>query len=235
MGGKRITRNPEHEKFISSLDIGDRYARTYRKSLANIQKICDDNGHDYPTEADYKKLRDNYENDNDYQEGKNICERYFSYKAKENQLSMFTEETDITENQGQDLAGALTEHDEQGSTDIQQATQPEINNEAQTIEGELITPSLTVNAPDSAPMDKQTTEAQPSKRGRKPKEGNYTHRIMIYVSPELESQINACCSALGTSITDFCVRILEKNIGKYEAEINEYIARQKKMKSLFDD
>ena len=246
MGGKKreVKLTLEQEQFIYEHVLGsfdNAEMKRYRLDLADMQEILDSNGHEVPDESDYeafrKKLKYGIQK---FSENRSRVEQYFQYKAaKENQLNMFTEETDITENQGGDLARvnetASTEHDEQGSTDIQQATQPEINTKAQNIEGELITHSLTVNAPDSAPMDKQTTEAQPSKRGRKPKEGNYTHRIMIYVSPELESQINACCSALGTSITDFCVRILEKNIGKYEAEINEYIAKQKKMKSLFDD
>ena len=232
MGGKKreVKLTPEQEQFIYEHVLGsfdNAEMKRYRLDLADIQAILDSNGHEVPDESDYeafrKKLKYGIQK---FSENRSRVEQYFQYKAaKENQLSMFTEETDLTENQGQDLAEALTERDEQGSTDIQQAQTVEAENDS-TQEAQ----SFIVNANDS-----QISETQPSKRGRKPKEGNYTHRIMIYVSPELESQINACCSALGTSITDFCVRILEKNIGKYEAEINEYIAKQKKMKSLFDD
>lgn len=225
---REITAEQKEYLFRLGIDESSRNGRYYRTDFADMNIILAFSGHEVPDNSDYQELRKQRKNDTEFTSSKSRIEQYFQYKAETGrQINMFDNEA--TDTQGQNLAEVNSE-----------ATQPEAviqdNNTPETTDPEAIT--YTVNAPESkqpAPMDKQELDSQVkiSKRGRKPKEGNYTHRIMLYVSPELEAQISACCSALGTSITDFCVRILEKNVGKYEAELSKYLEQQKKIKSLF--
>lgn len=76
-------------------------------------------------------------------------------------------------------------------------------------------------------------EAVSSKRGRPKKEGNYTERISIYVTPELDAQFNAVCECMKISKTEFIVKILEKHMCEYEELIAEYLEKQKKIQKAF--
>ncbi len=96
----------------------------------------------------------------------------------------------------------------------QETNAPEVNTEAQNSDS---------NAQETS-----------SKRGRPKKDGNYSERISVYVTPELDAQINAVCEAFEISKTEFIVKILEEHIYDYKDKLlAEYEKRQKKILEVF--
>ena len=133
MRGKRRKITPEQQEYLSHLGINedDRNGRYYRKDLADMQEILDTNGHETPNEADYRELRKQRKNDTEFKSSRSRIEQYFQYKAeKGRQINMFDNETQEPRTDNQDLAGALTEHDEQPSTDIQEPQTVEAENDS---------------------------------------------------------------------------------------------------------
>ena len=89
-------------------------------------------------------------------------------------------------------------------------------------------------------MTEETTEATqpgglagPKKSNRGRKKGIHSERIMIYVTPEMDAQIDAVCNAIKMSKTEFIVNILEKHMCEYEEIIASYLEQQKKIQNIF--
>ena len=101
---------------------------------------------------------------------------------------------------------------------------------------QVTTPEATAEAVNVEHDTNETTEAVSSKRGRPKKEGNYTERVSIYITPELDTQLNAVCEAFKISKTEFVVKILEEHIYDYKDKLlAEYEQRQKKILEVFSN
>ena len=213
MRGKRRKITPEQQEYLSHLGINedDRNGRYYRKDLADMQEILDTNGHETPNEADYQELRKQRKNDTEFKSSRSRIEQYFQYKAeKGRQINMFDNETQEPRTDNQDLAGALTELDEQSSTDIQ---------EPQT---------FTVNAPEKETNTvnelENNSNGKNTKKGGRKKTGNEkkTAKIMIYVEPSLLADIQDLAYSNRSSMVTLITGILEDYISANQDRLQKF-------------
>ena len=151
-----------------------------------------------------------------YENSARTIEQYFQYKAeKGRQINMFDNETQEPRTDNQDLAEALTEHDEQPSTDIQ---------EPQTI---------TVNAPEKE--TNTVNELENNSNGKNTKKGGrkkiYSDRekLTLYVSKELANAISCISKAKNISMSNYAVSILEQEISKKKEVLEQILALQEKL------
>lgn len=205
MRGKRRKITPEQQEYLSHLGINedDRNGRYYRKDLADMQEILDTNGHETPNEADYQELRKQRKNDTEFKSSRSRIEQYFQYKAeKGRQINMFDNETQEPRTDNQDLAGALTELDEQGSTDIQE---PQI---------------LTVNAPET----KRSVGRPKSNSSQDKKFFN------LQLQHDMRNNLDILANYDECSITDIILCAIQEYINMRNEDIQyqiEYVQRKK--------
>ena len=218
MGRKRREITPEQQEYLSHLGINedDRNGRYYRKDLADMQEILDTNGHETPNEADYQELRKQRKNDTEFKSSRSRIEQYFQYKAeKGRQINMFDNETQEPRTDNQDLAGALTELDEQSSTDIQ---------EPQT---------FTVNAPEKETNTvnelENNSNGKNAKKGGRKKIYDDREKLTLYISKELANAISCISKAKNISMSNYAVSILEQEISKKKEVLEQILALQEKL------
>ena len=225
MGGPRREITPEQQEYLSRLKINakSRNGRYYRADFADMQDILTASGHDYPNDSDYQELRAKRKNDTEFKSSKSRIEQYFKYKTeKGRQINVSdTEIQDLTENTTpQDLAGANetanTELDEQGSDNTEQVI-------SQEPESEAVININTVNTPESnsAELIPQNTK----KAGRKKIYGDRV-KLTLYISKELENAISCISKAKNISMSNYAVNILEQEISKKKAVLEQLLALQ---------